>query len=87
MAAPHLRQDGTNEIIGEIEQLIVEQGIAGKRQLQNGHARRVVTQDQRRRNAGRQTLQHGLRKRGDLADGGIDVDIGLKEYFDDSHAG
>ena len=59
---------------------------AGKRQLQDRHSRGVVVEDQRRGDARRHLLQHGLRERSDLRGRGADIGAGLEEDLDDADA-
>ncbi len=56
-----------------------ESSSSRKRQLQNGHARRRVSDDQGGRRARRQLPQLGLRNRGHLRDGLLDLRVRLKE--------
>ena len=75
-----------DEVLPEVEQLHLRQLFARQRQLQDRHARGVVAQHVRRRDAGRQELEHRLRGRRHLRQRGGDVDVLLKEDLDDAVA-
>ena len=59
---------------------------ARQRQLQDRHGGGVVAQHIRRRDAGRQKLEHGLRRRRHLRQRGADIDALLEEDLDDAVA-
>ena len=71
-----------DEVLPEIEQLHLRQRLARQRKLQDRHARCVVAQHVGRRDAGRQQLQHGLRRRRHLRHGGGNIDFLLEEDLD-----
>ncbi len=75
-----------DEVLPEIEQLHLRQRLARQRELQDRHAGGVVAQHVRRRDAGRQQLEHGLRGRRHLRQSGGDIDVLLKEDLDDAVA-
>ncbi len=65
---------------------ISRQRLARQRELQDRHGRGVVAQDVGRRDAGRQQLQHGLRRRRHLRQRRADIDALLEEDLDDAIA-
>ena len=67
-------------------QILFGQPITRQRDLEDWHRRGAVIQDQRRRRAGRQLLDHGLRDRGDLRIRGADIDVRLEVDLDDADA-
>ena len=75
-----------DEILPEIEQLHLRQLLARQSQLQDRHGGGVVAQHVRRRNARWQELEHRLRSRRHLRQRGADIDVFLKEDFDDAVA-
>ena len=75
-----------DEVLPEVEQLHLRQLFARQRELQDRNARRVVAQHIGRGDAGRQELEHRLRGGRHLRQRGGDVDILLKEDFDDAVA-
>ena len=87
LRARHSRELWPDKVLREIEQFRLRQRIAGQSQLDDRNARGVVDQNDRRRGARGKLLQNGLRYRRDLRLSGVDVDIRLKEDFDDAHAG
>ena len=87
LRARHSRELRPDKVLRKIEQLRLGQRIAGQSQLDDRNARGVVDQNDRRRGALGKLLQNGLRYRRDLRLSGVDVDIRLKEDFDDAHAG
>src|SRR5213596_1580265 len=68
----------------EVEARVVELRLGQSRQgeLQNGHRRRAVVDDQRRLGAGRQLAQDSLRHRRHLRVGGIEARMRLQEDLD-----
>ena len=81
------RERRPDEILGEIEELGLRQRVARQRQLDDRNARRIVDEDDRRRDARRKLLQNCLRYGGDLRLRGADVDARLEVDFDDAVAG
>ena len=82
------RDDGdAHEVEPEVEQRLLGQALAGKRELNDRNGGSVVVEDQRRHAAGRHLSQQCLRYRRHLRVGGADVGAGLEEYFDDADAG
>jgi hypothetical protein len=76
-----------DDLVAEIEQLRLGQPIARHGELDNGHARGVVLDDQRRLDAGRHLFERGLRIGRHLGHRDIDIRFGLKEELDDRDAG
>ena len=70
-----------DEVLPVVEQLHLRHLLAGERQLQDRNCGRVVAQHIRRGDAGRQQLEHRLRRRGDLRQRGADIDAFLEENF------
>src|SRR5438034_1147666 len=68
----------------EVEADVVELRLGESRQgeLENGHRRRAVVDDQGRLDAGRELAQDGLRHRRHLRVGGVEVRIRLQEDLD-----
>ncbi len=79
-------QLSANEVEAEVIELLFCEALPGETELDDGHARCGVLDDQRRRCSLRQLPELSLRNRGDLGDGVADVDLGLKENLDDSDA-
>ena len=77
---------GTNEVLREIEELDLREGVARQGELDDRHARGVVDENDGRGDAGRQLLQDGLRDRGDLSLRGVDVDGRLEKDLDHADA-
>ena len=84
--ARHRGQLRADEVLAKVEQLLLTDVGAGHGQLQNRHRGRVVVQDQRRCDARRHLLEHGLRDRRHLGGRGADIDVRLEEDFDDTVA-
>ena len=57
--ALHGGERGSNVVGREVEKLLLGEPFAGKRELQDGHARSVVDQDERRRGARRHLADGG----------------------------
>ena len=70
-----------DEVLAEIEQLHLRQLFAGQRQLQDRHGRGVVAQHVWRGYAGRQKLEHGLRRRRHLRERGADIRRPFERIF------
>ena len=85
--ALHICQFWANEVLAEVVQSFLRQPLACEAELHDGHTGCVVLEDLRRQDAGRHLLENGLRERGDLCDGQIDLHAGLKVDFDDAYAG
>ena len=81
--AGELRAD---EVLPVVLEFRLRQRFARQRELQHRHARSLEAEDEGRRDAGRQILEHGLRGGGGLRERRIDVDIGLEEHLDDAVA-
>ena len=71
-----------DEVLSKIEQLHLRQLLAEERKLQDRHAGGIVAEDIRRRDAGRQEFQNGLRGRRHLCQSGGDIYILLEEDLD-----
>jgi hypothetical protein len=77
-------QGRAHEVEAEIPESLLGQSLARQRELDDGYRRGTVIDDQRRRCAGRQLLEQGLRNRGDLCVGGGDIGRWVKEDLDDA---
>ena len=75
-------QLGAQDVVAEVEYLLLGNGLARQRELQDGHARGVVRQNERRRGAGRRRLQLRLRDGDDLRHRQVFVRIRLEEILD-----
>ncbi len=81
---------GGELLADEVEVVVVEfllgERLAGDRELEYRHAAGAVTDDQRRRDVGRQNAQDRLLDAGHLGDGLLNLDVGLEVDLDDAHA-
>ena len=68
----------------DVEHVLFGQPLARQRKLDDRHRRCAVVEDQRRRRARRQLLEHRLRNGRDLRIRGADVDVRLEEDLDDA---
>ena len=75
-------QAGANEVDTVIEQRLFAQPAPAQPELQDGYARGVKGEQERRRGPRRQLQQDGLGDRCHLRDGRFHVSAGLKEYLD-----
>ncbi len=72
----------SDEIIGEVVETLLRNGLAGKRQLNDRDAGGVIGEDERRRAAWRQLLQPRLRTRRQLTHREVNVRARVKEVLD-----
>jgi len=76
----------TEEILPQVVQFLLREPLAGKAELDNGHAGCAVIDDEGRKRARGQLAQDGLRNGSDLRVGIFQAGVGLKEYFDNGLA-
>ena len=79
--AGHRGELRTDEILPEIEKLHLRQLFSGQRQLQDRDGSGVVAEHVGRRDARRQQLQHGLRRRSYLGERRADVGVSSERRF------
>jgi hypothetical protein len=78
---------GADEAVGKVEQFLFRKLRARQRELDDRHGRGAVAQNERRRGARRQQLQHGLRDRRHLAERHVDIGVRVEEHLDHADAG
>jgi hypothetical protein len=75
-----------DEAVAEIANLLLGELVAPEAEHDDRHVGRVVLQDERRRNAGRQRPDQGLTDRRHLRNGRVDVGARLEVELDDAVA-
>ena len=85
--ARHGHQRRAHRVDPQVKQRLLRHALPRHRELQDRHRRRVVIEDQRRRDAGRHLAHHHLGYGGDLGIGHGNVDARLEKNLDDANAG
>ena len=80
------RKLGAQYVVAEVEYLLLGDGLARQGELQDGNARGVIRENERRRGAGRRGLQLGLRDGDDLRHRQVLVGVRLEEILDHGFA-
>ncbi len=81
VGALHGAEGRADEVVAEIEDILLAEGLAGKAELQDGDAGGVELQDGPGKHAGGH-LAHGAgHLRGDLRDRHIDLHVGMEDRF------
>ncbi len=80
------RKRRSDVVLAEIEQLLLGKRPALQAELQDGHARGVVLDDARRKDAGRHDSEQRLRERRDLRQAHLHLRVRLEENADDGRA-
>ena len=81
--ALHGAERSADEVIAQVEDLLLAQGLAGKAKLQDGNAGRVELQNVGRKHPGRHLADRGLRSRCHLRHGHVDLDVRMEVDPDD----
>src|SRR5262250_1344216 len=77
---------GPQEVHAEVEELLLGEPLPGQRELEDGHARGAVVDDEGRGRARRVLAEHGLRDGGDLRVRGVEPRPRLQVDLDDGLA-
>ncbi len=86
IAAPERSRASAYGVRGEVEKLLLAQPFAGKRQLDDRHARSAINQNVGRRGSGRHLLDARLSLGGHLRYGHLDLHVRVEEDLDDAAA-
>src|SRR5579883_2587242 len=84
--ALHGAERRADEVVADVEDLLLAEGLAGESELEDRHARSVVLQDVRREHAGRHLAQRRVHRGGGLRHRHIDLDVRMEVNFDDGVA-
>ena len=84
--ALHGGESDADLVLADVVEFLLGELAAADRVLEDGDRGRVVADDQRRRLAGRQLAEDGLRDGRDLRDARIDGGAGLEKHLDDADA-
>ncbi len=82
----HHGQGGADDVLAQVVEFRIRQGLAGKTQLNDGHVGRPIAQYQRRRDVGRHVLEHDQRAARQLRDRAGHIGAFVQVHFLDADA-